>query len=66
MFRQYKNAEGKTLSVKKKDQSKIKGILINAQEDNIQIQTQGTKKNPPVIYQIPMQEIDEAKIEVVF
>ena len=66
MFRQYKNAEGKILSVKKKDQSKIKGILIKAQEDNIQIQTQGTKKNPSVIYQIPMQEIDEAKIEVVF
>lgn len=66
LFRQYKNAEGKILSVKKKDQSKIKGILIKAQEDNIQIQTQGTKKNPPVIYQIPMQEIDEAKIEVVF
>ncbi|MDD2621613.1 MAG: hypothetical protein WC142_02685 [Bacteroidales bacterium] len=66
MFRQYRNAEGKMLAVKMKDQSKIKGVLLKAEEDNIQIETIGTKKNPSIIHRISMDEIEEAKIEVVF
>ena len=60
MFRQYRNAEGKMLAVK------IKGVLLKAEEDNIQIETIGTKKNPSIIHRISMDEIEEAKIEVVF
>ena len=66
MFGQYRNAEGKMLAVKMKDQSKIKGVLLKAEEDNIQIETIGTKKNPSIIHRISMDEIEEAKIEVVF
>ena len=54
------------LAVKMKDQSKIKGVLLKAEEDNIQIETIGTKKNPSIIHRISMDEIEEAKIEVVF
>lgn len=66
MFRQYKNAEGKMLSIKMKDQSKLKGTLIEAQEQSLLLEIQGNKKNPSVVKEISMDEIEEAKLEVVF
>lgn len=66
MFRQYKNAEGKMLSIKLKDQSKLKGTLIEAKEQSLLLEIQGNKKSPSVVKEISMHEIEEAKLEVVF
>ena len=66
LFRQYKNAIGKSLIVKLKDDTKCNGTLIEAMEDKLLLEIKGTKKNPASIHEIPMQEIKEAKIEVVF
>lgn len=66
MFRQYKNAEGKMLSIKMKDQSKLKGTLIEAKEQRLLLEIQGNKKNPSVVKEISMDEVEEAKLEVVF
>jgi ribosome maturation factor RimP len=66
LFRQYKNAIGKSLCVKFKDESKCSGKLMEALEDKLMLEIKGTKKNPSSIREIPMQDIKEAKIEVVF
>ena len=64
MFRQYKNAEGKMLSVKMNDQSKLKGKLIEAREDTLLLEIQGNKKKPSVMKEISMRDIEEAKLEI--
>ena len=66
VFRQYKNAEGKMISVKLNDDTKIKGILKEAKQDHILIEIPGSKKNPPALKDISMQDIKETKLEVVF
>jgi len=66
LFRQFKNAIGKSLCVKFKDESKCSGKLIEAFEDKLMLEIKGIKKNPSSIREIPMQDIKEAKIEVVF
>lgn len=66
LFRQYKNAEGKHLSIKMKDESKLKGKLVEATEQKLLLEIPGVKKNPSVIQEVLLNDIDEAKVEVVF
>lgn len=66
LFRQYKNAIGKTLNVKFEDNTKCIGKLINATEDKLVIEIKGEKKQPSINREILMKDIKEAKIEAIF
>lgn len=66
LFRQYKNAIGKTLSVKFEDNTKCTGKLIEATEEKLVLEIKGTKKQPSINREIVMKDIKEAKVEAVF
>lgn len=64
--RQYRNAVGKTLSVKFADGSKVKGVLLEADEKQLKIEIPAVKKQPAVTQEIKMADVKEAKVEVTF
>lgn len=66
LYRQYKNAIGKQLTVKLNDGTKISGKLLNATEEEIELEIKETKKTPIYTHKIQITDVKEAKIEVVF
>lgn len=66
LLRQYRNAVGKTLSVKLPDGSKVKGVLLEADEKQLKIEIPAVKKQPAVTQEIKMADVKEAKVEVTF
>ena len=60
------NAIGKQLTVKLNDGTKISGKLLNATEEEIELEIKETKKTPIYTHKIQMTDVKEAKIEVVF
>ncbi len=66
LLRQYRNAVGKTLSVKFEDGSKVAGILKEVSEQQIVLEIPAVKKQPAVRREISMKEVKEAKVEVTF
>ena len=66
LLRQYRNAVGKTLSVKLADGSKVKGVLLEADEKRLKIEIPAVKKQPALMQEISMEDVKEAKVEVTF
>lgn len=66
LFRQYRNAIGKTLLVKRIDGEKETGVLLDVTEQQLRLEIPGTKKQPSVVREIAMAEVKEARVEVTF
>lgn len=66
LLRQYRNAVGKTLSVKLADNTKVKGKLTAADEQQLTLELPAVKKQPAEVRTIAMSDILEAKVEVTF
>ena len=66
LLRQYRNAVGKTLSVKLADNTEVKGKLTAADEQQIALELPAVKKQPAEVRTIAMSDILEAKVEVTF
>lgn len=66
LFRQYRNAVGKSLSVKLSDGTKVKGMLKAADENHLLLEIPAVKKQPATMREILMTEVQEAKVEVTF
>lgn len=66
LLRQYRNAMGKTLSVKLADNTKVKGKLTAADEQQLTLELPAVKKQPAEVRTIAMSDILEAKVEVTF
>lgn len=66
ILRQYIKNLNKLVEVKYSDCEKADGVLIEADNENIKIQTSKSKKKPSEIITIPFSEIIETKIKIVF
>ncbi|MBO4282946.1 MAG: ribosome assembly cofactor RimP [Bacteroidales bacterium] len=66
LFRQYRNAIGKTLSIKLNDGGKEKGVLQEATERQLKIEIPAVKKQPASEREIAMADVKEARVEVTF
>ena len=67
LFRQYKNAVGKNLSITTEDNEKYSGKLLQVNELNLTIEkSKPKKKETEINVEIPFQKVKTARIEVVF
>jgi len=70
--RQYVKNIGRTVEIKKKDGEKLKGVLIQADDEKVTIKFEETikegkkKKKIETVVEVPQAEIKEAKIKVSF
>lgn len=66
LLRQYRNAVGKTLSVKMTDDTKVRGKLTAVDERQLTLELPAVRKQPATVRTIAMSDIREAKVEVAF
>ena len=66
LLRQYRNAVGKTLSVKMTDDTKVRGKLTAVDERQLTLELPAVRKQPATVRTIAMSDIREAKVEVTF
>lgn len=64
--RQYPRNIGRKIEIKLKDRSKLRGKLLEVNEDTIVVESKGEKKRDLILNTIEFENIEETKIKVSF